>query len=64
VKTLQLTKKQVQVLDECIQIELGSTIGVSADADTAFLKKLHEMLENLLKEVINEENKVKEVGAS
>jgi hypothetical protein len=52
VKTIQLTKKQIQILTECIQVELGYIIPVAAS--TQELKILHQLLGSLKEEEENE----------
>jgi hypothetical protein len=42
---IQLTKKQIQVLDECVMVELGFMVPVAAS--TRELQTLHELLESL-----------------
>jgi hypothetical protein len=42
---IQLTKKQIQTLDECVMVELGYMIPVAAN--TQELQVLHKLLESL-----------------
>jgi hypothetical protein len=42
---IQLTKKQIQILIECVQVELGYVIPVAASTEE--LKTLHQLLESL-----------------
>jgi hypothetical protein len=44
-KTIQLTKKQIQVLKECVLVELGYIIPVTAS--TGELKVILQLLESL-----------------